>query len=369
MDIFNRFRTDKHLAQALLKRVNEIIDRPINLMEVCGTHTQAISAFGIRRAVDPRLKLLSGPGCPVCVTPQEDIDRAIELSKRSDVILVTFGDMMRVPGSFSSLEKERSSGVGIKIVYSALDSLKIARENSSKNVIFLGVGFETTAPTVAASIVTAHKARIKNFSVLPLFKLVPPALRMIASAPEIRVDGFILPGHVSTIIGSKPYEFLPLEFNKPCAIVGFELLDILQGIEMLLLQLQGTARVEIQYKRSVKENGNPVAQSIVKTVFMPVDSNWRGIGPIKDSGLAFSPEYRDYDANHRFEITIPAIKINPGCRCGDVLLGLIVPPQCPLFGKGCNPEEPIGPCMVSSEGACAAYYKYDYINHGRHGIH
>lgn len=362
MDVLDRFRTDKHLAQALLKRVNERIDRPINLMEVCGTHTQAISAFGIRRAVDPRLKLLSGPGCPVCVTPQEDIDRAIELSKRSDVILVTFGDMMRVPGSFSSLEKERSKGADIKIVYSALDSLNIARENSSKNVIFLGVGFETTAPTVAASVVTAHKARIKNFSVLPLFKLVPPALRMIASAPEINVDGFILPGHVSTVIGSTPYEFLPQEFKKPCAIVGFELLDILQGIEMLLQQLHGSARVEIQYKRSVKENGNPTAQSLLKTVFMTTDSNWRGIGIIRESGLAFAPGFQEYDANRRFKITVPEPKPNPACRCGDVLIGLIVPPDCPLFGKGCNPEEPIGPCMVSSEGACAAYYKYDRKN-------
>jgi hydrogenase expression/formation protein HypD len=367
-DIFNRFRTDKHLALALLERVNRLIDRPINLMEVCGTHTQAISAFGIRRAVDSRLQLLSGPGCPVCVTPQEDIDRAIELSKRKDTIIVTFGDMMRVPGSFSSLEKEHARGAEIRIVYSPLDCLKIAQENPNKAVVFIGVGFETTAPTIAASVVAAKKSGIKNFWVLPFFKLIPPALRMIASAKEIKVDGFILPGHVSTIIGSRPYEFLPQEFKKSCAIVGFELLDILQGIEMLLLQLKNSPAVEIQYNRIVKANGNPVAQAVLNTVFKPVDSNWRGIGSIKNSGLAFSTEFQDFDANRKFDMTVRDVKINPACRCGDVLLGLLVPPQCPLFGRGCDPEDPIGPCMVSSEGACAAYYKYDYnYNHGRHG--
>lgn len=365
MDIFNRFRTDKHLAQALLTRVNRLIDEPINLMEVCGTHTQAISAFGIRLAVDPRLRLLSGPGCPVCVTPQEDVDRAVELSRQKNIIIVTFGDMMRVPGSFSSLEKERTRGTDIRIVYSALDSVKIAQENRNKDVVFLGVGFETTSPTVAASVVTAKKTGIKNFSVLPFFKLIPPALRAIASAPQIKVAGFILPGHVSTIIGSKPFEFLPREFKKPCAIVGFELLDILQGIEMVLHQLKNSPRVEIQYRRSVKVNGNPIARSVLDTVFKPVDSNWRGIGLIKDSGLTFTPEYREFDATLKFDITVPEVKVNPACRCGDVLLGLLIPPECPLFGTACNPEDPIGPCMVSSEGACAAYYKYDY-NHGKH---
>jgi hydrogenase expression/formation protein HypD len=356
---------DNTIAQKLLNRINSEIDHNINFMEVCGTHTMAISSSGIRPAVDKRLKLLSGPGCPVCVTSQEDIDWAISLAEQKDVVIVTFGDMMRVPGSESSLEKAKAKGSDIRVVYSALDGLKIARTEQPKKIIFLGVGFETTAPTVAAAVILAKENKINNFFVLSLFKLIPPALRKIAAAPELKIDGFILPGHVSTIIGSEPYEFLPKDFNQPCVIAGFETLDILQAIYLLINQLKKLPKVEIQYRRSVKPEGNIQAQKMMNQVFRAADSNWRGIGQIKKSGLVFNPEFKDFDANIQFGLKPKKAKINPACRCGDVLLGLIIPPECKQFAKGCTPEHPIGPCMVSSEGACAAYFKYEWLSHRR----
>jgi hydrogenase expression/formation protein HypD len=357
-----RFGEDNTIVQKLLNRINLEIDHKINFMEVCGTHTMAISSSGIRTALDKRLKLLSGPGCPVCVTPQEDIDLAISLAAQKDVIIVTFGDMMRVPGSESSLEKAKAKGSDIRIVYSVLDGLKIARTEPAKKIIFLGVGFETTAPTIAAAVLLARENKIDNFFVLPLFKLIPPALRKIASAPELKIDGFILPGHVSTIIGSKPYEFLAKDFGKPCVIAGFETLDILQTLQLLLIQLKTTPKVEIQYRRSVKPAGNVQAQKVMKRVFKAVDSNWRGIGQIEKSELVFNAEFQKFDAITCFGLKPKKAKINPACRCGDVLLGLIIPFECKQFAKGCTPEHPIGPCMVSSEGACAAYYKYEWLN-------
>lgn len=358
--MLERFRRDKGIAETLLKRIDNLIDRDTNLMEVCGTHTQAISSSGIRRAVDKRLRLLSGPGCPVCVTPQEEIDAVIELSKDRDLIIITFGDMLRVPGSDGSLEDAKSRGADVRVVYSAIDSIEIAKANPRKGVIFLGVGFETTAPTVASVILKAKEMGIKNLFLLPLFKLIPPALYKIASSKELRVDGFILPGHVSTIIGSKPYGFLPKRFKKPCVIAGFEPIDILQAIYMLLLQLkEDHPEVEIQYKRSVREEGNPKALELMDRVFKKRDSNWRGIGRIERSGLCLSPLYQEFDAGSRFKITIKEAKINPLCRCGEVLLGLAFPYECPLFADPCTPSSPIGPCMVSSEGACSAYYKYE----------
>ncbi|MDH5684438.1 MAG: hydrogenase formation protein HypD [candidate division WOR-3 bacterium] len=354
-----RYRENETYAKKFLNQINSTIDRNINFMEVCGTHTMVISSSGIRQSIDKRIKLLSGPGCPVCVTPQEDIDLAISLAGQKDVIIVTFGDMMRVPGSDSSLEKEKSKGRDIRIVYSALDALKIAQSERSKKVIFLGVGFETTAPTIAAAIILAKENKVNNFLVLSLFKLIPPALRKIASAPNLKIDGFILPGHVSTIIGSKPYEFLAREFAKPCVITGFETLDILQAIYLLLNQLQTLPSVEIQYRRSVKPEGNPQAQKTMNQVFKVTDSNWRGIGQIENSGLVLNSELQNFDALTFFGLKPKKAKINPACRCGDVLLGLIIPPECKQFAKACTPENAIGPCMVSSEGACAAYYKYE----------
>jgi hydrogenase expression/formation protein HypD len=369
-----RFSCDTHLATALLARVNRLVGAAqaqasspgLNLMEVCGTHTMAISSSGVRRAIDPRLRLISGPGCPVCVTAQEDIDRAIELARIPGVTIATFGDMVRVPGSDSSLEQEAARGADVRIVYSPLDAVKLAQSNPRRSVVFLGVGFETTIPTVAAAVKIARAAKADNFLVLPLFKTMPEALRMIAGAPQVKVDAFILPGHVSTIIGSKPYEFLVREFHKPCCIVGFELLDLLQGISMLLEQLGQAANkslpaagVTIQYRRSVTQSGNRTAQALIREVFKPCNAVWRGLGLIPDSGLEFNPGYARFDARSRFRTKAKPARAIRGCRCGDVLLGAITPPDCRMFARVCTPESPLGPCMVSSEGACAAYYKYE----------
>jgi hydrogenase expression/formation protein HypD len=360
------------LERALLSKVNGLVAelgrtrKSINLMEVCGTHTMAISGFGIRRAVDPRLRLLSGPGCPVCVTTQEEIDAAVSVAGKPDVAVVTFGDMMRVPGSRSataarartSLEQEKAKGADVRVVYSALDGLRLAEAAPDLQFVFLGVGFETTAPTVAATVLAAQESRVSNFTVLPMFKTIPPALDAIASSERVNVDGFILPGHVSTIIGTRPYEFLRDKYRLPSCVVGFESLDVLQGILMLLKQLQAGPQVEIQYKRSVRPEGNAKAQQVMNTVFEPCATSWRGIGTIAGSGLGFRKAFARFDARERFKIKVrPARKT--ACRCGDVMLGAIEPPECGLFAKSCTPESPVGPCMVSTEGACAAYFKYD----------
>jgi hydrogenase expression/formation protein HypD len=356
------------LARALLGKVNGLVDelcrtrKTINLMEVCGTHTMAISGFGIRRAVDPRLRLLSGPGCPVCVTAQEEIDAAISVAGRPNVTVVTFGDMMRVPGSRTSLEKEKARGADVRVVYSALDALRLAEVGPERQFVFLGVGFETTAPTVAATVLAAQESGVSNFTVLPMFKTIPAALDAIASSDRVNVDGFILPGHVSTIIGTRPYEFLRDKYRLPSCVVGFDALDVLQGIYMLLRQMQTGPEVEIQYKRSVRLDGNEKARQVMDTVFVPCDATWRGIGVIAGSGLTFRKEFSEFDARKRFRIAIrqsPFATRNSRCRCGDVMLGVIVPPECKLFAKSCTPESPVGPCMVSTEGACAAYYKYE----------
>lgn len=331
-------------------------------MEVCGTHTMAISGFGIRRAVDPRLRLLSGPGCPVCVTDQSEIDAAIELARVPGVAVATFGDMMRVPGSRRSLEQARAAGADVRVVYSALDVVGLATAEPDREFVFLGVGFETTAPTVAATVKVAGRRRLGNFSVWPMFKLIPPALRAICEARRAKqgIDGFILPGHVSTIIGTQPYRFVAREFRVPCCVAGFEATDVLQAILMLLLQLRdGRAEVENQYSRSVKPAGNRRARQVMGEVFHRAAAVWRGLGRVDGSGLAFRPRWRRFDASRRFKVRRP----KPGrsaCRCGDVMLGVMVPPECRLFGRSCTPERPAGPCMVSTEGACAAYYKYEW---------
>lgn len=327
-------------------------------MEVCGTHTMAISGFGIRRAVDPRLKLLSGPGCPVCVTPQEDIDAAIELASRPGVVLVSFGDMMRVPGTRSSLEKERARGADVRIVYSPLDALRMAVRESGREFVFLGVGFETTAPLVAATVLEARHAQVANFSVLAMFRLIPPALDAIARAKPVSVDGFILPGHVSTVIGRRPYEFLRDRYGVPSCITGFEALDVVQGVLMILELVGREPEVLVQYRRSVRPEGNPRAEGLIEKVFDRTDSQWRGIGMIPDSGLRLKARFERFDAVRRYGVK-PGVPVRTRCQCGEVMTGVIVPPECRLFGRACTPEEPVGPCMVSSEGACAAYYRYD----------
>jgi len=352
------------LAQAVLSKVNILVNElcrsreSINLMEVCGTHTMAISGFGIRRAVDHRLRLLSGPGCPVCVTAQGEIDAAIGIAARAGVTVVTFGDMLRVPGSRTSLEKEKARGADVRVVYSVLDALRMAESNPEREFVFLGVGFETTAPTVAAAVISAREAGVLNFSVQPMLKAIPPALQKIALSDRVNVDGFILPGHVSAVIGSGPYRFLADRFRLPSCVVGFDALDILQGIYMLLRQLQTEPRVEIQYRSTVRPEGNREAQQVMGRVFEPVDAAWRGLGVIEGSGLGFRRGFADFDAGRRFDIK-PVPERRTACRCGDVMMGVILPPDCRLFGKRCAPENPVGPCMVSSEGACAAYYKYE----------
>ena len=326
----------------------------INLMEVCGTHTMAIARSGIKELLPSNINLLSGPGCPVCVTPQHTIDYAIALAQQKNVVITTFGDMVRVPGSKQSLES-----FGPKIVYSALDALTIAEQNPKKDVVFLGVGFETTSPTIAATVVTAKERGLQNFYVLPAFKLIPPALDFIARAPRINVHGFILPGHVSVIIGSEPYKFLADKYHLPGCITGFEPIDILHGILDLTKQIaEKEAKITIEYKRVVKPTGNKKALEILKKVFEVCDAEWRGIGTIKNSGLTFTKEFKYFNVHDKYKLDVPEYAEPKGCICGKVLLGIKRPLDCALFGKKCTPLSPVGPCMVSSEGSCAAYYKY-----------
>ncbi|MEO0123989.1 MAG: hydrogenase formation protein HypD [candidate division WOR-3 bacterium] len=338
----------------IVTEIKKKLNTPVSLMEVCGTHTMAIAKAGIKKLLPENLRLLSGPGCPVCVTPQEVIDWTIELAKRKDIIITTFGDMVRVPGTKQSLEMYHPI-----IVYSARDSLTIAQENPNRNVVFIGVGFETTSPTIAATILEANERNIKNFYIIPAFKLIPPALEFIACSPQIKVNGFILPGHVSTIIGSRPYEFIAEKYHIPGCITGFEPIDILIGIKKLVEQImKKEARIDIEYKRVVKPEGNPNALRILEKVFRPVDSTWRGIGKIPKSGLTLKKEFERFDATKRFDIKVSKSKEPAGCICGKILLGVKIPLECPLFGKKCTPGNPVGACMVSSEGSCAAYYKY-----------
>lgn len=351
---------DPALARELIDRIQRFaLDRPINLMEVCGTHTMGIGRFGFRSVMPAGLSLLSGPGCPVCVTANADIDRAIALAQQPDTIIATFGDMMRVPGSTSSLAAQKAAGHDVRIVYSPLDALDLAQENPGKHVVFIGVGFETTAPTIAAAILEAADRALPNFSVLCMHKTTPAALRVIASDPQTAIDGFILPGHVATIIGLAPFGFLVDEFGTPGVVTGFEPVDILRGIaELVELIATGTPAIKNAYPRGVNACGNPAARALVEQVFEPCDAIWRGLGAIPASGLCIRPAFASFDADKRFDIQ-PEPTVEPvGCRCGDVLRGRISPAQCPLFDRACTPEHPVGPCMVSTEGSCAARFRY-----------
>ena len=350
---------NKEIAQNILWQIKSISQKKINLMEVCGSHTVSIFRNGIRKILPPNINLISGPGCPVCVTPIQYIDEIIAFSRKDNFIITTFGDMIRVPGSNSTLEKEKANGSDIRIVYSTLDALKIAYDNPFKNVVFMGVGFETTSPTIASVILKAKEEKINNFSVLCVAKIMPPAMKSLLDAEEVNIDGFICPGHVSAIIGSKPYSFIASQYNIPCVISGFEPLDVLQTIFMLVKQIEkNKAKVEIQYKRIVKPEGNKIALEKINRVFKIVDSEWRGMGKIPLSGLEIRDKYEQFNAR-KFSISVERPKEISGCRCGEVLRGIIIPPECPLFGKICTPEDPKGACMVSSEGTCAAYYKYN----------
>ena len=333
--------------------------RSLNLMEVCGTHTMSVFRSGIRPLLPANIHLISGPGCPVCVTPTSYIDAAMELSKQTNVIITTFGDLMKVPGRESNLNREKAGGAQIKVVYSPLDALALARQNPASEVIFIGVGFETTAPGIAATIKEAYQNKITNYSVICAHKTMPQAMRTIVETNELKIDGFLCPGHVSTITGTKIYDFLAEEFKIPCVVTGFEAGDILEGIEMLTRQaVQGKAFVENQYQRSVNQDGNKKAQALLNEVFQPDDTEWRGFGVIPGSGLRIRDKYAAHDALKKFNQTLPESTPIAGCLCGEVLRGVKIPTDCKLFRTVCSPENPVGACMVSNEGTCAAYYKY-----------
>ena len=357
MKYIDEFR-DKKLIDRLALRIRAAVDRgyTYKFMEVCGTHTMAIFRFSLRDLMPKNIKLISGPGCPVCVTSNDYLDRAIAIAKLPNVIITTFGDMLRVPASRSSLEKEKAGGRMIKIVYSTDDALEIARLNPAKEIVFLGVGFETTVPTVAASIITASREGIDNYSVLSAHKTMPGVLEALVKDRSIQVDGFLLPGHVSAIIGSKPYDFLTKKYDTGSVVTGFEPTDILEAILMLIEQKK--PKVEIQYKRFIRSGGNPVARKMTDKVFIQSSAVWRGIGKIKDSGLSIRREFSNFDAALKFDVKAVRSRENKACICGQVLKGIKTPPECGLFGKLCHPENPVGSCMVSSEGTCAAYYKY-----------
>ena len=350
---------DPKLSKQLIDHIRTISKADIRLMEVCGTHTVSIFRSGIRSILPTTISLLSGPGCPVCVTAQGDIDAFIELARADDVIIATFGDLMRVPGTLSSLQKEKAEGRDIRIVYSTFDGIEIAKENPDKSVVFLGVGFETTAPTIAASIFTAKQMNLENFFVYSAHKLVPPALEALTDQEDVRVNGFILPGHVSVITGVQGYQPFFDRYRVPCVITGFEPADVLKGISMLVDQIEtGTPRLENAYPRAVTQTGNAKAQRLLQDVFEPVDAVWRGIGVIPGSGLKMKGPYAAFDAASHFQIVAEEAPEPKGCACGEILTGSKTPPECPLFRTRCNPMEPVGPCMVSSEGTCAAFYRF-----------
>lgn len=332
---------------------------PMTFMEVCGTHTMAIYQYGIRSLLPPQVRLISGPGCPVCVTPVGYVDKAVACSRLPDTIIATFGDMVRVPGSTSSLMQERARGADVRVVYSPLDALSIAEKNPGKRVIFLGVGFETTTPTIAGTILTACNRGIANFFVLASHKTIPIPMQVLSADPELGLDGYICPAHVSAVIGADAYRFLAEEHGVPCVVTGFEPADLLHGVTMLVRQVvEGRSAVEIQYRRFVTSEGNRKAREMVARVFTPCDAVWRGIGVIPGSGLEISGDFAGFDAEKALPMEVEESREPEGCLCGEVLKGKIAPMECPLFGTACTPEDPVGACMVSSEGSCAAAYKY-----------
>ncbi len=365
MELWKRFK-DPALAQKLLQELKGLCQgssqRP-TLMEVCGTHTVALSRTGLREVLSPYLDLRSGPGCPVCVTDDSDIDLMAEVARQPGVIVATYGDMLRVPGSYGTLLDLKAAGARVQLVYSALDALELARENPRDTVVMLGVGFETTAPVAALAVQRAASEGISNFLMLSLHKTIPNALRALL-AENSRIDGLILPGHVSAIIGEEPYRFIAEESGVPAVITGFEAVDMLLGIvELVRLIVAGRPEVLNAYRRVVSPDGNPRARALLEEAFRPVAARWRGLGSIPDSGLALAEPFAAYDALQALGLRRPEARPpRRGCRCGEVLRGLIEPAECGLFAKACTPHSPVGPCMVSSEGACAAHYTY-----GRNG--
>jgi hydrogenase expression/formation protein HypD len=347
------------LAQGLLTQIQRRSKTPVRLMEFCGGHTVTIFKYGIRQLLPDTIEMVSGPGCPICVTANADLDKAIALSQMPGVIVATFGDMLKVPGSDSSLQEAKAAGADVRTVYSALDALKMAEYNPDKSVVFLGIGFETTAPTIAASVLQAEEEVIRNYYVLSLHKLCPPVIRALLDSGELKLHGLVCPGHVSTIIGSRPWEFAARDYGVPCVVSGFELLDILQCVDMLVDQVEDdSSRVEIAYRRAVRPEGNKQALRLMEQVFEPCPAHWRGMGEIADSGLKLKKSYQRFAAELAFDIKPVPTREHAGCICGDILRGVKMPSDCKLFGKVCTPENPVGPCMVSSEGSCSAAYLY-----------
>jgi hydrogenase expression/formation protein HypD len=375
IELATRFR-DPAAARALAEAIHARSTRPTRLMEFCGGHTHAILRFGIPTLLPSTVELRSGPGCPVCVTSATELDRAIALAQIPDVILTTFGDMIRVPGSppapaghpprlaggnegGRTLAQAKAEGADVRVVYSPLDALRIARENPTRPVIFLGVGFETTAPMVASAVLAAEAEGLENFFVFSTHKLTPPATRAILDAGEVQLSGIIGPGHVTTVIGADAWRFLPHDYGIPCAIAGFEPLDILQAV-LALVEMAEDGRPDVAnaYARSVRPEGNVAAQQAIDRVFEVADAEWRGFSTVPASGLRLRESYASFDAARAFPVEVEPAREPPGCRCGEVLRGVLLPTECALFAKACTPQSPVGPCMVSAEGACAAYYQY-----------
>jgi len=358
-NVADAFR-DPVLCRSLLTKLIKEADTPLRFMEVCGTHTVAIFQSGLRSLLPKTITHLTGPGCPVCVTHESEVAAFLELAARDDVIIATFGDLMRVPGpGGKNLKTAQAEGAQVAVVYSPVDALGVAAAHPDRTVVFLGVGFETTAPTVAATIKLAREQGLRNFKVLSFHKLVPPALTVLLDDPEAKIDAFILPGHVSAIIGEAPYAFVAERYHVPAVITGFEPADILGALlDIVAMRRDGHPAIHNTYTRVVSANGNPVARAVMDEVFEPTDALWRGLGAIPQSGLAIREAYADFDAVRTLGVTLREVPPLPGCRCGEVLKGKLPPNRCPLFGTACTPATPVGPCMVSTEGGCAAYYKY-----------
>jgi hydrogenase expression/formation protein HypD len=352
------------IAKRLADEIARMTDQPRKFMEVCGGHTHAIFKYGIEDLLPTNITMIHGPGCPVCVIPLGRVDDSISIALRPGVIFTTFGDMMRVPGSETSLLDAKASGADVRMVYSPLDALKIAKKNPDREVVFLALGFETTAPSTALTLKQAAKNNVKNFSVFCNHITIVPALKALLDSPDLKLDGFVGPGHVSTVIGTRPFEFVPAEYHKPVVVSGFEPLDVLQSVWMLLKQLQeGRAEVENQYARVVPRDGNRNALAAMFEVFEPRDFfEWRGLGSIAHSGMKLKGEYAAFDAELKYSVPGLRIADPKACQCGEILKGVLKPWECKVFGTACTPETPIGSCMVSSEGACAAYYNYGRLS-------
>lgn len=351
----------KTVLKELANRLSKMKLRgPMNIMEVCGTHTTEYFKSGIRDVFPKGLKLIDGPGCPVCVTTNDYLDRAIQIGIEYKAVLTTFGDLMRVPSSYSSLLSEKAMGMDVRVVYSPFDALQIAVNEPKKQVVFLSVGFETTLPLEAIALQKAKELNLNNFSMLIGNKRTPPAVEALLNSGDVQIDGFILPGHVSTIIGVDAWKFVSREFSKPAVVAGFMRRHLLTSTAKLVEMIENRmAGVFNDYPEAVKNEGNIKAQDTVNSVFGGCDSVWRGIGMIKDSGFELRPKFSRFDSRQRYPIDLPESREDRGCKCGEILTGKIQPPDCPLFGKKCTPQNPVGACMVSYEGACAAYYKYN----------